>query len=66
MLPQWPPELTTIDHRTDHRSTALAEYIRRVVDEAPPLTAHQRSRLAVLLHPTAQVSRPAPVIGRAA
>lgn len=27
----------------------LAEYIRRVVDQAPPLTAAQRDRLALLL-----------------
>lgn len=27
----------------------LAEYIRKVVDAAPPLTADQRDRLAVLL-----------------
>ena len=27
----------------------LADYIKRVVDEAPPLTPAQRDRLAVLL-----------------
>lgn len=30
---------------------AWAEYIRRIVDAAPPLSPAQRSRLAVLLMP---------------
>lgn len=33
----------------DYRAVALAEYIRKVVDAAPPLTAEQRDKLAVLL-----------------
>ena len=35
--------------RIDLREAKLAEAIKRVVDEAPPLTVEQRSRLAVLL-----------------
>jgi hypothetical protein len=33
----------------DLRAVKLEEYIQRVVDEAPPLTEEQRSRLAGLL-----------------
>jgi hypothetical protein len=32
--------------------TKLAEYIKRVVDSAPPLTAEQRDKLALLLRPS--------------
>jgi hypothetical protein len=35
-------------------SDDVREHIRRLVDEAPPLTEHQRSRLAVLLRPGTQ------------
>ncbi len=36
------------------RSVRRAEdYIRRLVDTAPPLTDEQRDRLAILLRPTA-------------
>lgn len=41
------PEL--IDARRNMRAERLAEQIRRVVDEAPPLTPSQRARLASLL-----------------
>lgn len=34
---------------TEIRAAALDAHIRRVVDAAPPLTAEQRDRLAVLL-----------------
>ncbi|GGM67091.1 hypothetical protein GCM10012275_42020 [Longimycelium tulufanense] len=37
----------------------VAEYIRRVVDDAPPLTADQRHRLAVLLRPASEKGRAA-------
>lgn len=33
----------------------LADYIRRVVDEAPPLSAAQRDRLAAILRPVADL-----------
>jgi hypothetical protein len=35
--------------RIEYRVASLADHIRRVVDAAPPLTAEQRDRLAVLL-----------------
>ncbi|MGZ5410439.1 MAG: hypothetical protein ACXWDJ_10635 [Aeromicrobium sp.] len=35
--------------RQEAETEKLAEYIQRVVDEAPPLSAAQRDRLAVLL-----------------
>lgn len=37
------------DLRRQLREIHLAEHIKRVVDEAPPLTADQRARLAALL-----------------
>lgn len=46
--------------RRDYHAIALAEHIRRVVDAAPPLTADQRSKLAVLLQPSTP-ARPAEV-----
>ncbi len=42
------PEL--VDTRRNLRTERLADYIRRTVDAAPPLTADQRHRLASLLH----------------
>ncbi len=41
------PEL--LDARRNLRAARLEDYIRRTVDEAPPLTPCQRDRLAVLL-----------------
>lgn len=41
------PEL--IDARRNLRAERLADYIRKTVDEAPPLTPAQRDRLSVLL-----------------
>lgn len=38
-----------LDARRDLRAARLADYIRRVVDAAPPLTPEQRDRLAALL-----------------
>jgi hypothetical protein len=43
------PEL--VDAQRDLRTVKTAEYIRRIVDAAPPLTAEQRTRLAELLRP---------------
>jgi hypothetical protein len=41
------------DRLTDRRELRAAEdYVRRLVDAAPPLTAEQRDRLAVLLRRT--------------
>ena len=38
-----------LDARRDLRAARLEDYIRRVVDTAPPLTGEQRARLAGLL-----------------
>lgn len=35
--------------RREHAAAKLADYIKRTVDAAPPLTEEQRSRLASLL-----------------
>ena len=39
------------DLRRDLAACKLEAYIRKVVDEAPPLTTEQLQRLAVLLNP---------------
>jgi hypothetical protein len=41
------PEL--VDARRNMRTERLADYIKRTVDAAPPLTRAQRDRLALLL-----------------
>lgn len=43
------PEL--VDARRSLRAERLADYIKRTVDEAPPLTDEQRARLVSLLTP---------------
>jgi hypothetical protein len=43
------PGTDTTDLRRDMRAAQLAEHIRRVVAEAPPLTDQQKAKLAVLL-----------------
>lgn len=49
------PERTpAVDEAAVSDADRAAEHIRRLVDQAPPLTEHQRSRLAVLLRPTAE------------
>lgn len=45
------PEL--IAARQSLKALKLEEHVRRVVSEAPPLTAEQSSRIAVLLNPAA-------------
>jgi hypothetical protein len=37
--------------RRDLRAARAEEYIRKIVDAAPPLTAEQRARLAAILRP---------------
>ncbi len=39
--------------RRQYRAVAAEDYIRELVDSAPPLTDEQRDRLAVLLRPSA-------------
>lgn len=38
-----------IELRRETRAEALARHVAKVVDEAPPLTAEQRNRIAALL-----------------
>ncbi len=40
---------STTQHAVTNADDQYAQHIRRIVDEAPPLTAEQRDRLAVLL-----------------
>lgn len=42
--------------RRDLRATELAEHVRRIVDQAPPLTNEQRNRIAALLRPAGTVA----------
>jgi hypothetical protein len=49
------PEL--IEARRNLRAERLADYIKRVVDAAPPLTPVQRDRLARLLRDPADSGR---------
>ncbi|MBA8803581.1 hypothetical protein FB382_001872 [Nocardioides ginsengisegetis] len=35
----------------------MAAHVRRIVDEAPPLTAEQRERLRAILRPTSPGAR---------
>jgi hypothetical protein len=44
-----PDHPDTIQARRELLEARLADHIRQVVDGAPPLTAEQRDRLAVLL-----------------
>ncbi len=41
-----------IEARRDLKALRAADYVRRLIDEAPPLTASQRDNLAVLLRPS--------------
>ena len=44
-----PDDPDLVAARRNLRAARLEDYIRRTVDAAPPLTAEQRDRLAVLL-----------------
>ena len=41
------PELA--QRRRDYHAAGIEEHVRRLVDQAPPLSAEQRNRLALLL-----------------
>ncbi len=43
------PGVDVTELRRQYKAERLAEYIKRVVDAMPPLTAAQRDRLALLL-----------------
>ncbi|MDP9397340.1 MAG: hypothetical protein M3P96_05725 [Actinomycetota bacterium] len=49
------PNADVEDIRRDLRAARAEDYIRRVVDAAPPLTLEQRDRLATLLRGGAAV-----------
>lgn len=51
-----PDDPDLIAARRNLRAERLADYITRVVDAAPPLTAEQRDRLALLLRPAGDVA----------
>lgn len=51
-----PEAPATLDARRDLRAAQLEQHIARVVAEAPPLTEHQRDRLATLLLNTPNVA----------
>ncbi len=46
-----PDDPVVLDALREVRAAAAEDYIRRLVDTAPPLTPEQRDRLAVLLRP---------------
>jgi hypothetical protein len=50
------PNADVSDLRAQLKAERLEEYIERVVSEAPPLTAEQRDRLALLLRGGDQVA----------
>ena len=47
-----------INARLELRAARLADYIQRTVNAAPPLTAEQRDRLALLLASPASIGGP--------
>lgn len=48
---RWADPVTAENARRDLAAARLAEFVKRVVDAAPPLTPAQRSRIAALLAP---------------
>jgi hypothetical protein len=46
------PETEIAALRRDLRELRLAEHIQQIVDQAPPLTDEQRTRLSALLRPS--------------
>ena len=52
-LRRWrrPDDPVVVEAGRDARAAKLAEYIERVVNEAPPLTEDQKSALSLLLRP---------------
>lgn len=49
------PERDTTELRRELRAVRAEDYIRALVEEAPPLTETQRARLAALLLPAKRV-----------
>lgn len=46
------PDDPQIEARRELRALTVEEYVKRVVDEFPPLTDEQRSKIAALLRPS--------------
>ena len=42
----------TVEARRELKAVSAEEYIKQLVDDAPPLTPEQRDRLATLLRPS--------------
>jgi hypothetical protein len=61
-----PEDPATLEAERDLRAVTLEEHIRRVVDEAPPLTPEQLSKLSALLAPRIGAGRSAGDGGEAA
>ncbi len=53
-------DIDVADARRQYRFVTAQEYVRRLVDAAPPLTADQRDRLALLLRGAAADTDKAP------
>lgn len=48
-LGRWHPDADTTELDRELKNARASEYVRRLVDELPPLTEVQRARLAALL-----------------
>lgn len=46
------PDDPQTDARRDLRAANLEQHVRRIVDQAPPLTDEQRNKIAALLRPS--------------
>lgn len=46
------PDADVTELRRQLKAERLEDYIKRVVDDAPPLSPEQRQKLAALIHPT--------------
>ena len=57
-----PDDPDLISARRNLRTERLADYIRRTVDAAPPLTPEQRARLAMLLRGAEPPGKPTAVL----
>jgi hypothetical protein len=48
-LTRWRPDDAALaEQRRDYHAAGIEEHIRRLVDQAPPLSTEQRNRLALL------------------
>jgi hypothetical protein len=54
-----PADPATVEARRELKATVAEDYIRELVDQAPPLTPAQRDKLASLLRTPTDSGRPA-------